>query len=448
MLSRKCARSLPLIGMAAALELIFGVSNCASASSLKTLYSFCSEQSCTDGYGPDGGLTLGPDGNLYGVTTGYAGEIYMLHPAAHGDAWKFSALYHFCSQTGCPDGTYPNGHLILDGAGNIYGTASAGGADDGGVAFKLSPSPAMKAWNLQVLYNFCFHKYRPCKQPSTPQSGLTYAGAETGIPYDGSSPLYGTTESGGTAGSGTAYRLSYGGGKWSGKVVYSFCSQTACSDGSMPGSLLVDSSNNIYGAAYDGGTGYQGTAFELTENGHAWSETVLYNFCSVNGCLDGRNPGALVSGDGFKHLLGIAGGGSNCDISPYCGTLFRITVDGAQSKETVLYNFCSAKHCHDGTEPSGIAIDGAGAIVGATLFGGKNKGQQPGHLGAGTLFAFDGRFHQLYNFCSQADCADGEEPLGDPAVDAAGNVFGATFYGGSGAYRNDIAGGTVFELVK
>jgi uncharacterized repeat protein (TIGR03803 family) len=448
MFPRGASRGIQLIATIAIAQSIFGAGGNASAYTLKTLYSFCFEQNCADGYGPGGGLTRDAKGNLFGVTFGYDGEIFMLHPSPDGTKWTFSVLYRFCNQLRCTDGTNPNGHLVLDSAGNLYGTTSAGGANDGGIAFKLSPAPANAAWTLTVLSDFCFRKYRACTQPSSPASGLTYAGAENGMPYDGVSPLYGATRSGGPSDSGTAYRLTFKDGQWTQKLVYGFCQEMDCTDGGLPGALLVDFASNLYGATYDGGTGHQGTAYELAPNGHAWTETVLYNFCSTDGCLDGRNPGSLVSGDGFKHLSGVGGGGSNCDVSPYCGTLFRITANGANSKETVLYNFCSAKHCRDGTLPSGIAVDATGQIFGTTEFGGANKGQQAGNLRAGTLFAFDGKFHQLYNFCSEADCADGEEPLGGPAMDAAGNVFGVTFYGGSGAYRNDTAGGTIFELVK
>ncbi len=447
MLSRSIAAGIQLIGVFAATAAICGACNGASAYTLKTLYSFCSEQNCADGYGPGGGLTRDAKGNLFGVAFGYAGEIFMLHPSPHGTKWTFTVLYRFCRQVRCTDGTNPNGHLILDSAGNLYGTTSAGGANDGGIAFKLSPAPANAAWTLDVLSNFCFRKYRACKLPSSPASGLSYAGAENGMPYDGVSPLYGTTRSGGPSDNGTAYRLVLKDGQWSQKLVYGFCSEMGCTDGGLPGSLLVDSAGYLYGTAYDGGSGFQGTAFQLAPGGHPWTETVLYNFCSIDGCLDGRNPGTLVSGDGFKHLSGIGGGGKNCDKSPYCGTLFQIAVNGADSQETVLYNFCSARHCSDGTLPSGIALDASGQIFGATEFGGAHKGQQAGNLGAGSLFAFDGKFHQLYSFCSEAECADGEEPLGNPAVDAAGNIFGETFYGGSGAYKNAAAGGTIFELV-
>ncbi|HEX3944631.1 MAG TPA: choice-of-anchor tandem repeat GloVer-containing protein [Rhizomicrobium sp.] len=432
----------------AAVQLIALPWNCASASTLKTIYSFCSEQSCTDGYEPRSGVTLGAEGNLYGVTGGYSGAIYRLHPDSQGKSWTFAVLYRFCTEARCTDGFDPNGKLILDNAGNLYGMTSAGGSEGGGVAFKLSPARhAYDAWTLEVLTNFCFHKHKQCNQPSQPSSGLTYADASSGVPYDGASPLYGTTQAGGGPNdAGSAYRLTLARGKWSQKLLYSFDGAS----GALPGALLIDGADNLYGTTYNGGAGFQGTAFELAFHSHVWSRTILYNFCSAAGCIDGRNPrGPLVSND-FENLFGVADGGNgkHCGAGPYCGALFQISVDGVNSRETVLYNFCSLKSCRDGALPSGIALDASGQIFGVTEFGGQNKGQHAGRLGAGTLFAFDGKFHKLYDFCSETNCTDGEAPEGDLAADAAGDVFGTTFYGGSGAYRDDIASGTVFELAK
>ncbi len=422
--------------------------NCASAYTMKTLYSFCSEQSCLDGYQPLGDMALGADGSLYGVTRGYSGAIFRLTSDSHGATWTLAVLYRFCSESRCADGVSPNGGLILDSAGNLYGTTFAGGAAGGGIAFKLSPARQRNAaWTLQVLSDFCFHKYRPCTKPSNPSSGLSYAGAAAGVPYDGTSPLYGTTRSGGANDSGAAYRLIFSDGAWKQKLLYSFCSAASCADGGLPGSLLVAARHTLYGTTYDGGSGTQGTVFQLASAAHTWTETVLYNFCSLGGCADGRNPNSALVSDASGNLFGTSDGGQG-DCTPYCGTLFRVSVDGLKSQETVLHNFCSARNCRDGALPSGIAMGDSGRIFGATEFGGANRGQEAGRLGAGTVFEFDGKIHQLYNFCSQASCADGEEPLGNLAVDPAGNIYGTTFYGGSGAYRSDIAGGTIFELVK
>jgi uncharacterized repeat protein (TIGR03803 family) len=107
------------------------------------LYAFCAQTNCTDGATPVGGLIMDTAGNLYGTT--YAGgsssvsdgTVFKLAPSITG--WTETVLYIFCSQTGCADGAKPDAPVVMDGAGNLYGTTTAGGSGYG-TAFKLTPS--------------------------------------------------------------------------------------------------------------------------------------------------------------------------------------------------------------------------------------------------------------------------------------------------------------------
>src|SRR5439155_7349667 len=113
--------------------------------SYSVLYSFCSQTSqtgCTGGAGPAAGLIMDGAGNLYGTTQnggslGY-GTVFQLAP--NGPGWTQSVLYSFCSQTGCIDGYAPSAGLIMDGAGNLYGTTVYGGRQNRGTAYRLAPT--------------------------------------------------------------------------------------------------------------------------------------------------------------------------------------------------------------------------------------------------------------------------------------------------------------------
>ena len=111
------------------------------------LYSFCSQANCPDGSLPQAGLTMDAAGNLYGTTTGGGananGTVFeLVHEGPK--KWKQRTLYDFCSEANCTDGALPLSNLILDTAGNLYGTAASRGAHNSGVAFKLDPNASGK----------------------------------------------------------------------------------------------------------------------------------------------------------------------------------------------------------------------------------------------------------------------------------------------------------------
>jgi uncharacterized repeat protein (TIGR03803 family) len=184
------------------------------------LYSFCAQggSACTDGAFPQGGLTMDSAGNLYG-TAGIGGNhkqgaVYRLTP--NGSGWTQTVLYSFCAQGGsaCTDGEAPRAGLIMDPAGNLYGTTSFGGDHNSGVVFKLAPSGS--GWTETVLYSFCA------------QSSCADGAAPLAPPImDGAGNLYGTTYFGGNyncgtnnAGPcGTVFQLSGGGNTLSVSII-------------------------------------------------------------------------------------------------------------------------------------------------------------------------------------------------------------------------------------
>ncbi|HTT97578.1 MAG TPA: choice-of-anchor tandem repeat GloVer-containing protein [Rhizomicrobium sp.] len=411
----------------------------ASASTFNVLKTFCVSTNCRDGNTPTAPIFLDPSGNLFGVTYGGGahgkGTVFELRKAATG--YTFHRIYDFCSQTNCTDGDHPYSGLIMDTAGNLYGTASNGGANGtgfrGGIVFKLTPgAKPSQQWTLTKLHDFCAKAN--CVDGKTPMAGLTYQGASSGL-YDGVSPLFGTTIGGGTAAQGVAYKLTYVPGriKRVEKAFYSFCSVANCADGLQPGApLTIDGAGNIYGTTnYGGANGSStdgGVAFQFTPKHRGYRYTVLHSFCALAECADGDMPsrGGLTI-DGSGNLLGTA-------YRPEGGIIYKLTPAGTGSTISTLYTFCADTICDDGAAPDWpLLIDSNGDIVGATNGGG--TATQP----AGTVYRLhDGTLTVLHSFC--LNCDDGAYPRGI-AMDTTGNIFGVTFM-----TRNTGAGGTVFAL--
>ncbi len=393
----------------------------------RTLYSFCAEANCADGEYPRAGLLMDPTGNLYGTATYYgasgqsqAGTVFELLP--NGKRWKHKTLYSFCAQANCADGDYPTANLIVDTSGNLYGTAQLGGPydNDAGVVFELLPTD--RKWKYKQLYAFCGPNYPQCQDGRELDSGLTYAGAASGQPYDGVSPLFGTADRGGANTRGVAFKIEPQNRRWKETVLFSFCSLPNCADGDDPSAApVIDSAGRLFGTTADGGKG-GGVVYSIT----GMNESVTYSFCPVSGCADGEEPSAPVLLDNEGHIFGATNRGGAQDR----GVLFVIV----GSDEQVLHSFCSRVNCADGANPqAGVIEDGAGHLFGTTLFGGNGDN--------GVVYEFSGGTERvLYTFCSQANCTDGDEPLGGLIVDAAGNLYGTTEYGGANG------GGTVFEL--
>jgi uncharacterized repeat protein (TIGR03803 family) len=209
------------------------------------LHAFCLRNGCADGAFPYAGLTLDQNGNLYGTTDqgGHKGRgtVFKVTPSG-----KEFVLYSFCRQTNCTDGAGPAG-VVLDRKGNLYGTTEDGGTNGGGTAFEVTPKG-----NETVLYNFC-------AQGSNCTDGLSpYAG----VILDPKGNLYGTTYAGGDYAEGTIFKITP---KRRETVLYSFCQNSPCLDGQNPlAGLILDSEGNLYGTTPSGGSAGSGVVFEFT----------------------------------------------------------------------------------------------------------------------------------------------------------------------------------------
>jgi len=397
-----------------AVGMIVASSPAAKAQAPTTLYSFCAQSGCTDGGSPRAGLVQGSDGNFYGTTPsggpGKYGTVFKITPSG-----ALTTLYSFCT-IGCVDGKSPYAGLVQGSDGNFYGTTEEGGVGEFGQAgmgtvFKITPSGAHT-----TLYNFC------CGTDGEfPLGGLVQGS-------DGN--FYGTTEQGGVGSGmgGTIFKITPSGTL---TTLYSFCTQSACSDGTyIPAGLVEGSDGNFYGTTEEGGleTYGGGTIFKITPSG---ALTTLYRFCSQSSCSDGEFPYAgLVQGSDGNFYGTTPEGGLFGK-----GTIFKITPSGAL---TTLYSFCFLIGCPDGFDPlEGLVQGRDGNFYGTTEEGGAN--------GKGTIFKItpSGSLTTLYSFCAQSGCTDGSSPFGWLVQGRDGNFYGTTSEGGGGAYGS---GGIVFKL--
>jgi uncharacterized repeat protein (TIGR03803 family) len=310
-----------------------------------------------------------------------------------------TVLYSF---QGGSDGIYPDGSLLRDSAGNLYGTTYQGGiqgANGYGTVFKLAPDGTET-----VLYAF----------EGVPNDG---ANPNAGLIKDSAGNLYSTTEAAGS-GAGTVFELAPNGTE---TVLYFFCSQINCTDGAFPyAGLIEDSAGNFYSTTGEGGAYDSGTVFKLAPDG---TETVLYSFKGES-AGDGADPLAGVIEDKKGNLYGTTYEGGTMGY----GTVFKLAPDGA---ETVLHSFTGGS---DGAYPQAGLVMKSGNLYGTTYYG--------GGAGAGTVFevAKDGTETVLHAF----DGADGENPAAGLIEDSAGNFYGTTVAGGPTG--GSTCYGTVFQL--
>ena len=280
---------------------VFKLTNSAGSWSQSVIHSFTGGN---DGSGPGSGLTFDQKGNLYGMTpTGGAyglGVVYELKLGPSGK-WELQVIHAF---TGGNDGASGSaGRLILDGAGNLYGVTTVGGANGDGVAFELSLAKS-GIWRLTPLYAF----------KDQPDGALPYGG----LYLDRFGNLYGTTYYAGANDVGTVYKLTRANGTWTESVLYSF---KGGSDGSSPiSNLVADSAGNLYGTTSDGGAGCAcGVIFELARGTNGtWTESVAYRFPGSPGAAFAYN-GMVVDSSGNIYGATVHGGPTND------GTIYKFT---------------------------------------------------------------------------------------------------------------------------
>jgi uncharacterized repeat protein (TIGR03803 family) len=336
---------------------------------LTTLHSF---KNHGDGARPTDGLIFDKQGNLYGTTSdsdaGGYGEIFQLAPpATKGGEWTETVLHHFRGGT---DGAYPQGGLISDELGNLYGATEDS-------VFEMSPpAEAGGAWKFTLLHDF----------RGGMNDGLS---PEDGLVRDAAGNLYGSTIWGGYEGNpdcgeigcGTVFEVSppaAPGGEWTEQILHFF---GVGKDGFDPeGGLALDAKGNLYGTSYSGGESGGGTAYKLappSQPGGAWTETVIHGFSYSR--TDGAAPIATMILDPEGNLYGTTMfGGASCYIDGAfygCGTAFKLSPankDGTLWNESVLYFFQPGPG-NARQSAASLLFDNFGNLYGTTVYGGDDE---------------------------------------------------------------------------
>jgi uncharacterized repeat protein (TIGR03803 family) len=231
-------------------------------------------------------------------------------------------------------------------------------------------------------------------------------------------------------------------GSWTYSVIHNF---TEKPEGGFSSVSLYES-GDLYGTIYSGTGVPSGTIFRLTPNPNktVWDYSAIYNFCSMTDCADGAIPSPYLISDKDGNLYGttVQGGHAQRDGG---GVVFKLSPNGDKTSwtETILYEFCSvapATHCRDGVYPNWqLAIDDAGTIYGSTFKGGVRPEGIRERRG-GTVFSLSPNQDQtswtntlLHSFCTTGECTRaGTNPIYGVVLDGAGHVVGLTRSGGAG----------------
>lgn len=419
----KCEAINPVVCGLIVAMISFTAPGWAAAPSEKVLYAF---QSGIDGNRPIGGLILDASGNLYGTTAEgggpeNGGTVFELSPTASG--WTETTLYSFQTSSG---GAEPDSTLVMDGAGNLYGTTFFGPTGNCvggcGVVFELMRPTNGGPWTETVLYSF--------------QGGSdgAYPG---GLIFDRSGDLYGTTSEGGIlatcggSGCGTVFELSPTAEGWALTTLYSFQGGT---DGGTPAGLAKDAAGDLYGVtSFRGSAKSLGTVYELHQANGEWFFQVLYAFQGYGTGFQPSSP-PVFSSQGY--LVGTAFGGSP---NGCCGLVFALLPQaGGDWTEVVPFRF----NGKDGGGGPVFPLPGPVFDSHENLYGAVTEGGQYGQGVAYQLKRKNGTVTETYySFCAQTGCPDGAGPESGVILDSSGNLYGTTTAGGLGY-------GVVYEITR
>jgi uncharacterized repeat protein (TIGR03803 family) len=379
----------------------------ASAQDLySVLHCFGDGSVADDGSLPSSSLVQGAEGNFYG-TTKVGGTTASDSDPGDGTAFKMTPtgqitiLHNFGDGSVSNDGIYPSAALTLGPDGNFYGTTTESSDGNAGDVFQMTP-----AGNITILYEFSDLG----GDGNNPNSPLVLGANGT---------FYGTTETGGTAGSGTVYGVTPSGLE---TILHNFGDGTTTNDGVGPISLLLGTDGNFYGVTVNGGTAGNGTVFQLSAVGF---ETVLHSFGDGSVVDDGAQPsGLLLGADNNLHGTTSFGGSPSTNG----GTVFEITNSGAL---TVDYMFDQASDQYTSQPLGGLiqAVDG-------NFYGGT-----PSALYSMT----PGGMLTVLHVFGASTTPDGYYSLAAPVQGTDGSLYGLTSQGGSTS-ELESGGGIAYKL--
>ena len=422
----------------AAMALLQGVATpTAQAQTFTVIHSF---SAAPDGANPPVGLTLDPQGNLYGVTGGGGnlggncgslgcGTVFKMRRA--GSGWIMTPLYRFSG----PDGLSPHGRLTFGPDGTLYGTTYAGQGDSCscGNVFNLRPSPTRPATPFTPWLETVIHQF-------SPYGGDGFA-PEGDVVFDHDGNLYGTTLVGGNdqcggLGCGTVYELSPSAGGWIENVIYPL---TGTGDGKEPADgPVLDLSGNLFVTSTEGeydDNAQWGSVFELSPSASGWTESTLHTFQNGSGVVPEAGLIIDTAGNLYGATAATSGNGGG-------GTIYQLTPYGGGWSFENLYTFSGGGSGRTGPVAR-LLMDAAGNLYGTTY--------AVGAYGKGSVFKLSpgGGGWTLTTLHDFTGGSDGANPEGGLVMDANGNLFGTTFAGGkvsSNCQGTQYTCGVVFEI--
>ncbi|MGH7045365.1 MAG: choice-of-anchor tandem repeat GloVer-containing protein [Stellaceae bacterium] len=378
----------------------------------------------SNGNAPNGGLIGDAAGNLFGTTEvgggASLGTVFVIAKTIGGYANMPTTLVDFSSFDGA-SGRFPAGGLIADFNGNLFGTTKFGGPLTAGTVYEVIKSAGGYAATPTLLASF---------------SGANGTGANPvgSLFADTHGNLFGATVAGGTSNNGTVFEIRKD-PKFGFLVPITLVSFSG-SDGAQPvGSLIADANGNLFGTTAAGGINNNGTVFEIvnTANGYATTPALLAAFHGPDGSAP--EGGLILDANGNLFGTTTAGGMTPTGGTNIYGTVFELvkTPNGYASTLTTLVSFNST----DGSFPTGsLILDAKGNLFGTTATGGDRN--------LGTAFKIaktaNGYATTPTVVVSFNRLADGLDPSGGLIADTAGNLFGAA---GEGGANHD---GTVFAI--
>lgn len=382
-----------------------------------------------DGGSPNGPLIVDASGNLYGTATtggryGYGVVFRFEPPATPSNPWTERVLYNFL---GGLDGNIPSAALVMDASGNLYGTTPGGGRFNGGEVYRLSP-PHQKGgvWRQSVLYSFDRRR-----GDGSPASALA---------LDGAGYLYGSCDNGGAGGRGFIYRLTPNadGKPWNRDVLYTFAPCSVCG---VPSNGMTLRGEILYGFTTFQVVGNPDVAFSLApppKRGGAWTFSDLHDF---GGPGDGDIPVSVPLFDAAGNLYGTteSGGIGQCQGGG-CGTVFELsppTQHGGAWTETLLYTFTGG--ADGGASLSSLVADVAGNLYGTTVDGGARARGTAFELMRASGGAWSERV--VHSF---AGGLDGEYPQSGMTFGKDGALYGTTAFGGLAPRRQGF--GSLYRI--
>jgi uncharacterized repeat protein (TIGR03803 family) len=393
------------------------------AQTFKVIHSFTGK---SDGANPVSNLVMDRAGNLYGTTAGGGrwdfGTVFKMKYVNSG--WVLTPLYTF---QGGLDGIGPLAGVVIGADGSLYGTTSQGGGSmcsDGfscGTVYKLKPPPTRPRTPLDPWTETVLYRF----------SGPDGERPESDLVFDKAGNLYGTTYTGGQpgtcyAGCGVVFELTPSGGAWTETAIHTFLGP----DGGYPMSgMIFDTAGNLYGTSSWGGAYSRGTVYELTPSGAGWTLNTPYSFGEDRS--HGLDPFAGLLLDNSGNLYGAT---STSIVNYEPVSVFELTPSNGTWTLNSLYEMTRSESGSFG--PWGrLTMDAAGNLYGTT--------EGYGAYWAGSVFKLTySNGSWIPTVLHEFSGVDGQYPQAGVTLDAYGNIYGTAPSGGSGTGAN----GVVWEI--